>query len=312
MFTKREEVVILPLTLTSCLSSVYMTFLPPGSTETADLAVSIVSWNVKDLLVKNLQTLFKSAGEGVVRVIVVDNASKDGTQDVDANQFPNAHFIKNTQNVGFSRANNQAIAIANARHMLLLNPDMRVEPTTLSQIINELDANNQIGVLGGHLLNADGSTLESVRRFPTLADQLAILLKLPHIFPKIVNKYLAKGFDYTKPQSVDSIRGSLFAISETALKRQGGLDERYFIWFEEVDYCKSMHKLGLEVRYEPSIQAQDFVGQSFAQRKRYWKQVQFSRSMAQYFQKWHPIWQSTLIWILRPFPIAIAWIADKF
>ncbi len=292
-----------------------MTFLSSDSHEPADLAVSIVSWNVKDLLVKNLQALQKSQGEGTVRVIVVDNASTDGTEKLDANQFPNIHFIKNTQNLGFSKANNQAIAIANARHILLLNPDMRVEPTTLSQIINELDANTQIGVLGGHLLRqlADGgtTTLESVRRFPTLASQLAILLKLPHLFPKLVDYYLAKDFDYTKPQSVDSVRGSLFAISEAALKRQGGLDERYFIWFEEVDYCKSMHKLGLEVRYDPAIQAQDFVGQSFAQRKRYWKQVQFSRSMAQYFQKWHPVWQSALIWMLRPFPIAAAWLTDR-
>ncbi len=107
------------------------------------------------------------------------------------------------------------------------------------------------------------------------------------------------------------MRGSFFAISERAIKEFGGLDPRYFIWFEEVDYCKQAAARGWKVMYAPTIQAVDLVGRSFAQRKMFWKQRQFTRSMVQYFFKWHPRWQGTALAALRVPVLAMAWLLER-
>ncbi len=281
-----------------------------GSSAPVDLGVVIVSWNVKDLLLKNLESIRKSLGSISIRVIVVDNASSDGSAEA-VKGMNDVMVIANTENLGFSKAVNQGIAVSNARHVLLLNPDMAVSADAFAKTVAYLDAHPDVGVLGGKLLNADGTILKSVRRFPDFNSQLAVLLKLPHVFPHINDYYLATDFNYEKEQNAPTVRGSYFAISSEALKRVGRLDERYFIWFEEVDYCAETLKAGLKVVYVPSIVAQDFVGKSFAQRKRYWKQVQFSKSMSQFFWKWHAGWQAAVISMVRPFPILAAWIADQ-
>jgi len=265
---------------------------------------------VKDLLLQNLEAMRKSTGNISARVIVVDNASNDGS--VEAIQgSADVLVIANTANLGFAKAVNQGIAKANARHVVLLNPDMKVSPDALTKTVAYLDAHPDIGVLGGKLLKADGSVLPSVRRLPDVWSQTATLLKLPHLFPKMLDQYMYSDFNYTKEQEAPSIRGSYFAMSNKALEKLGGLDERFFIWFEEVDYCVQASKAGLKIMYVPSITSQDFVGKSFAQRKRYWKQVQFSRSMSQFFWKWHAGWQAMLISLIRPLPIAAAWLADQ-
>ncbi|MFZ2804208.1 MAG: glycosyltransferase family 2 protein [Patescibacteria group bacterium] len=283
--------------------------LSRNTSETADLAVIIVSWNVKDLLLQNLDAIRQSIGSISVRVIVVDNASKDGSAEA-LKDAQDVELVANTSNLGFAKAVNQGIKIGNARHMLLLNPDMKVSQDAFAKTVAYLDAHPDVGVLGGKLLNADGSVLPSVRRLPDVCSQLAVLLKLPHLFSHILDQYLFTDFDYTKEQDAPSVRGSYFAMSKNALAKLGGLDERFFIWFEEVDYCTQTLKAGMKVGYAPSIVAQDFIGRSFAQRTSYWKQVQFSKSMAQYFSKWQPS-VAWLVWMVRPLPIAAAWLMDK-
>lgn len=281
------------------------------SSERVDIAVVIVSWNVKDLVTKNLESLRKTTGAVNARIIVVDNASTDGTAEM-LREAQDVVLIANSSNVGFARACNQGIERGNARHVLLLNPDMHVSPDALAKTVEYLDSHPSVGVLGAKLLHEDGTTLKSVRRFPDVWSQLAILLKLPHVFSQVTSKYLYSDFDYTREQDAPTVRGSYFAISHTALEKVGKLDERYFIWFEEVDYCAETIKAGLHVRFVPSIIAHDLVGKSFAKQRRYWKQVQFSRSMSQFFWKWQPGWRAMLISLVRPVPIALSWIADKF
>lgn len=285
-------------------------FVPPSDMALADLAVVIVNWNVKALLEKNIESVLQSGGTARVRLIVVDNASSDESVEMMQSRFPQLTIIANTQNLGFAKAVNQGIKVGNARHVLLLNPDMRVMPDALQRTIDELDVDATIGVLGGKLLSADGSVMPSVRRLPDIWSQLLILLKIKYLFPSVMNRYLFVDFDYSERQDVPQVRGSYFAMSHVALEKLGGLDERYFIWFEEVDYCAQAVKAGLRVVFDPVIQAQDLVGRSFAQRKRLWKQKQFSKSMQEYFEKWHPGWQAWLIGCCRPFVIAVAWIFD--
>lgn len=286
-------------------------WLAPGHERKADLAVLVVSWNVRDLLIQNIEALLASEGSITAELIVIDNASKDGTvADVRAH-FPSVRVIANTYNAGFSLANTQGMIAMHSRHCLLLNPDMRVESDSLQKTVEYLDTHSEVGVVGARLTSTDGAIVPHVRRFPTFATQLAILLKLPHLFPGVVDHYLAKDFDYSAEQAVDSIRGSYFAIHERALERCGGLDTRYFIWFEEVDYCKQVAEQGMKVVYVPTIHATDFVGRSFSQRESFWKQQHFTRSMVQYFDKWHP-WRETLVLkAVRLLVLAGVWVMQK-
>lgn len=286
-------------------------WLPAGHAEKADLAVLIVAWNVRDLLLQNLENLFISKGSISAEVIVIDNASKDGTVETIRERFPDVRVIANAQNEGFSRANGQGMVVMHARHCLLLNPDMRVEPDALQKTVEYLDAHKDVGVISGRLLTSEGQIMEHVRRFPTFGSQLAILLKIAHLFPQTVRWYLAKDFDYSHEQVVDSVRGSYFAIHERTLEALAGLDTRYFIWFEEVDYCKSVYVHGRNVVYVPTICATDFVGKSFGQRTTYWRQKQFTKSMVQYFLKWHPWWNGAILAVIRPCMVGLAWVADR-
>lgn len=287
-------------------------WLSPGHTERADLAVLMVSWNVKDLVLKNIEALFASEGAATAEIIVIDNASKDATVEAIQAQFPQVRVIANAYNAGFSLANTQGMIAMHARHCLLLNPDMKVESDSLQKTIDYLDAHPEVGVMGVRLQTVEGNIVEHVRRFPTFSSQLAILLKLPHLFPRIVDHYLAKDFDYSREQVVDSIRGSYFAIHANALEQCAGLDTRYFIWFEEVDYCKKVLERGLKVVYVPTIRATDFIGRSFAQRESFWKQKNFTRTMVQYFEKWHPWWETLILKAVRLLVLAVVWMLDFF
>ena len=194
--------------------------------------------------------------------------------------------------------------------VLLLNPDMEVGEGAIDAAFETLMSDPSIGVLGVRLNNAEGKPLSSVRRFPGFLDQLVILLKLPHIFPRILDRYIPADFDYTKSQDVDAVRGSFFAFRRALLEQIGFLDQSYFIWFEEVDYCRRVKEKGLRVRYLADVSCHDLVGRGTSKMKRVETQAIFTASMVHYFRKWHPWWQAAVLALLRWPMIAAAYIAD--
>lgn len=261
-----------------------------------DLTVITVTWNSVAQLQSLGDSLQKSEGALKAEWYIVDNASSDDSVALVRRLFPWAHIITNSENAGFAKANNQAREKAQGRHLLLLNPDTTVETDALEKVVKILDGDKTIGVLGGMLVMQNGQPVPQLRRFPTLLSQLCVLLKIAAIFPFTISRYMGKDLDLAKTQDCDSIRGAFFAISETAKKTLGMLDERYFLWFEEVDYCRSAKEHGLRVVYDPSIKAYDFLtSPSFAQRDSLWKNKVFSASMIAYFDKWHPAWQVSFI-----------------
>ncbi|MFA4833476.1 MAG: glycosyltransferase family 2 protein [Patescibacteria group bacterium] len=265
-----------------------------------DLSIIIASWNVKEKLRQNLLALQESQGGLEYEIFVVDNNSGDGSAEMVRRDFPEVKLIANSNNLGFAKANNQALKRAQGDFILLLNPDMRVFPDTLKNMAEWMRENKQAAVAGCHLVNEKGETIKQVRQFPKLWDQLMITMKVPHIFPGVLNKYLQADFDYKKSALVDSIRGSFFMIRQETIEKIGLLDEKYFIWFEEVDYCKRVKQAGLEVWYTPVAKCLDYVGQSFNQMPRGKTQKYFRDSMLKYFKKWQPIWQ---YWVLK-----LAWV----
>ncbi|NLZ74365.1 glycosyltransferase family 2 protein [Candidatus Falkowbacteria bacterium] len=265
-----------------------------------NLSVVIVSWQVKEKLRENLCALFNSQGDFKLEVLVVDNNSNDGTVEMLRNEFPAVKLIANSENRGFAAANNQALKLAQGEYLLLLNPDMLVRTNTLAEVLSWAKNNPQATVIGCKLENEQGEIVKQVRRFPDFFDQLAVTLKWPHLFPGIINKYLCSDFDYSQPAKVDSIRGAFFLINRENYKKISGqeiplLDERYFIWFEEVDFCREVYKLGGEVWYTPVGACLDYVGQSFKQVKRGQAQKYFSDSMLKYFQKWEATWKFKIL-----------------
>ncbi|HLD17688.1 MAG TPA: glycosyltransferase family 2 protein [Patescibacteria group bacterium] len=274
------------------------------------LSIVIVNWNVRDVLEKNLEVLFAEPVLFEKEVIVIDNASNDGSSAMVREKFPNVRLIINDWNAGFAHAVNQGWRIAQGNVVLLLNPDMKIRPGSLQKTVEILEADQTIGILGGHLLNREGKTVPSVRHDPSLWDQLAIVLKLPHLFPKVVDRYLAKDFPYAQSQDVEQVRGSYFAFRRGLSEIVGFFDERYFLWFEEVDFCKRVREKGLCVRYEASLEAEDLGSLSFRQVSVRRKQWLFSSSLTKYFFKWHPWWQGTLFWKLRPFAIGVGAVID--
>lgn len=261
-----------------------------------DISIIIVSYKVKELLRNNLEALFESQGDLSQEIFVVDNNSGDGSVEMVRKDFPQVNVIANSENLGFAAANNQAIRRCSGKYVLLLNPDMQVFPDTLEKMVSWMDHHPEAGVAGCKLVNEQGEVIPHLRKFPGFWDQLAIVLKLPHLFPFVLNRYIPKNIDYNQEQEVDSIRGSFFMIRGEVLKELEGLDERYFIWFEEVDLCRHLKETGWKVMYTPEVQCRDHIGKSFTQVPKGRTQKYFRDSMLKYFRKWHPGWQ---YWILR-------------
>ena len=290
-----------------------------------DLSIIIVSWKVKDRLRENLTALFASfrplrlsASEARAisfEVFVVDNNSADGTVEMVNQEFPQVTLIANQENAGFAKANNQAIKLAKGNFILLLNPDMKIYPDSLVKMIEWMRTNPQASLAGCHLIDEKGETIKHVRRFPTIWNQLAIILKLPHLLPKILDHYIISDFDYQKAAKVDSIRGGFFLICKETIQKVGLLDERFFVWFEEVDYCRQIQQVNGQVWYVAEAQCLDQVGQSFQQVKTIISQRYFRNSMIKYFQKWQPARQAKILqlawFIVWPFMCLISLLGWK-
>lgn len=273
------------------------------------LSIVIVSWRVKDKLRANLEALFRSRTEFPFEVWLVDNASGDGTAKMVREHFPLVKVIANEKNLGFSAANNQALRQIKSDFILLLNPDMLVNEETLAQMIAWADDHPRAAIMGCRLKDPHGRTLKSVRHWPRLFDQLAIALKLPHLWPDILHHYLWHNFNYERVAQVDSIRGSFFLIRSSTLDKIGFLDERFFVWFEEVDYCRRAHEAGLEIWYTPVAECVDYIGQSFKQWPHGQAQKIFAQSQIKYFKKWHsPLAVSILIlgWTIGALCVKVA------
>ena len=251
-----------------------------------DISVIIVNWNVRELLLACLESLREQTG---VRheIIVVDNASRDESAEAVERQYPKVTLIANKNNRGFARANNQGIRLAKGRHILLLNPDTVVRPDTLRQTVAFLDNHPDIGILGCKILNRDGSRQRSIRRDPSFSSQALILAKLHAFFPKLnpLRRYFASDVTYDHEQDVEQVMGAFLAFRASLTNRVGLLDEGFFLWFEEVDFCKRVRAAGLRIVFLPSITITHFGGESFGQLLSIEQQLIFNRSLLRYARK---------------------------
>jgi len=237
-----------------------MTAAPP------DITVSIVSYNTKDYLRACLTSLFErqSAGEASLEVIVADNGSIDGSQDMVRTEFPQVILMDPGGNVGYGRGNNAAIAHATGRYYFILNSDTEIQPGALSSMLAYMQANPKIGMVGAQLVWPDGKDQASCSTDPPLSvvfwEQTFLYKLLPN--NKVTSAYQMSGMDATKPQDVDQICGAGFFVRKEAWEALGGFDPEYFMYFEDIDFCIRLRRAGWPIVFLPQARITHHLGAS--------------------------------------------------
>ncbi|MGM0444680.1 MAG: glycosyltransferase family 2 protein, partial [Fibrobacterota bacterium] len=235
-----------------------------------DLSVVIVNYNVKHLLAQTISSLQKADGYSSAEVIVVDNASEDGSEELIRRQYPEVRWIGLKTNVGFGRGCNIGAAAAGSPLLLMLNPDTIVSRPTLQRGIEYMRSHPQTGIMGPRVLNQDGSFQWQCRRsFPTPLNALFYFTGLYRIFPKnkVIGAYNMTWADIHQEMAVDAVSGSCFFISADLYRDIGGFDERFFMYGEDLDICAEVTRRGYNVMYYPEIEIIHFKGKSSAQNK---------------------------------------------
>ncbi len=244
-----------------------------------DLSIIIVNWNTKTLLIQCLSSIFEKTKGLKIEVIVVDNDSQDGSVSEVKKAFPHVHIIGNERNLGFAKGANQGLQKASGRNILLLNPDTQVKNGAVERLMSFMDGHLDVGAIGAQLLNLDGSKQNSIANFPSLATELLNKSLLRWLFPK---KYPSKRRNYVEPIEVDSVIGACMMVRRDAINQVGLLDEDYFLFLEETDWCYRMERAGWKVYHIPHAEVFHSQGKSTeAVRKR--ARIEFYRSRYDFF-----------------------------
>ena len=218
------------------------------------LSIIIVSWNVRQELAQCLESIRQHGPQESCEVFVVDNASSDGTVQMLTENFSFVRILQNQENRGFGAANNQAITECRGKYLLFLNPDTRIHADTLQSLIQFMDDHPDVGACGPKLLNEDGTTQRSVRCFPTFRAVLHryTALRQFKVFARAYKQWMMMDFAYDTTQDVDQLMGAAILARTRLVRRLGGFDERFFMYFEEVDLCLRIKQLDQRVMFVPS------------------------------------------------------------
>lgn len=228
------------------------------------LSVIIVSWNAKSFLLECLKSVIEQTAQFDTEIIVVDNASIDGSVDAVRAGFPQVKLIKNTANLGFAKANNIGIAQSSGEYVCLINSDVTVLEGCIRNMADYLDENPRIGMLGPKILNSDGSLQSSCRGFPTLWNNLCRALALDSFFPRlqVFGGNMMRYWRHDEIRSVEVLSGCFWMVRREALDGVGLLDERFFIYAEDIDWCRRFHESRWDVMFFPLAEAVHFGGGS--------------------------------------------------
>lgn len=260
-----------------------------------DVSIIIVNWNTKELLLGCLKSVYDTTIGSNIEVIVVDNGSHDGSSQAVKESFPPVKLIQNSENKGFAKANNQALSIAAGRYMLFLNSDALLTNGSLTALVNFMNKIPEASIAACQYINRDGSKQNSFDNFPTLATELLNKTLLKTLFPQ---KYPSKKKEYHKPMEIDSVIGACMIVRKEAIKQVGMLDEDYFFFMEETDWCFRMHKAGWKIYHLPEIKVYHLQGQSKEKNpSKAW--IEYYRSSYTFFKKHRSVFSYFTLRILR-------------
>ena len=232
------------------------------------LSIIIVSWNVCDYLADCIESIVKNCRLLQYEIIVIDNASDDGTVDLIKNKYPGLVLIINDTNKGFAYANNQGIRQARGRYLLFLNPDtIIIKPDAVEKMLAFLEQNRDVGAVGPRLLNEDLTVQHSVRTFPTFRGALYrhTILRYFGLFKEHHEKWRMKDFKPARPTDVDQLMGAAILAEKDLALKVGGFDERFFMYYEEIDFCCRIKKAGYRIVFFPDVSIIHLGGKSTGQ-----------------------------------------------
>lgn len=230
-----------------------------------DVSVIIVNYNVREFLNNALTSLQKSLEGFASEIFVVDNASDDGSVETVAKNFPDVRLITNSTNLGFAKANNQALAQARGKYLLLINPDTVVQENTVRELIKFFESHPDAGMVGCKILNPDGTLQLPCRRsFPTPWIAFTKTFGLSALFPKskLFARYNLTYLDPDQTYDVDAISGSFMMLRRDVYETIGGLDETFFMYGEDLDWCYRVKQAGWKVYYVPTTSIIHYKGES--------------------------------------------------
>lgn len=270
--------------------------------KTPDVTVAVVGYRTRDLVLECLASVFRYADDLRVEAVLVDNASGDGTGAAVRERFPTVRVIENRENRGFAAATNQALCQARGRHVLLLNPDARLTGGALQALVALLDAERDVAAAAPRLVYADGALQPSCRRFPTAWGVFCAVAGLDRIWPGCprFGRYRMTEFGHDVRRDVDQPMGACLLVRREAIAQVGLLDERFFLYFEDVDWCLRLRQAGWRVAFEPAATVVHLANRSSRQiGPRRWRL--YVESLLRYFAKHHGL--------LGAVAAAAAWVA---
>jgi len=252
------------------------------------ISVVIVSWNARSYLRDCLDSV-RATGNGCCHeVIVVDNASADGSPEMVEANYPEVLLIRSTENLGFARANNMAMTHATGSVLAFVNSDVIVHPGCLQKLAAFLASHDDVGLVGPRVIGRDGTMQRTCHRLPTIWNYLCRALAVDRILSRssAFSGYEMRHFDHDMVAEVEVLSGCFWVARKKAIAAVGGLDERFFFYMEDVDWCKRFRDRGWKVMFVPEATAVHFGGGSTSNDPlRY--SIEILRANMKYWQKHH-------------------------
>ncbi len=238
--------------------------MPLNRSNQLQVTVVIVSLNTRELLRECIDTLQHGSGDVSFETVVIDNASRDGSAEMVAAQFPDVRLICNESNLGFARANNRGFEIAHGRYVVLLNSDAFLRPGALALSVAHMEKNPTVGLGGARLVGRDGSWQPAARMFPSTLNDLLMMSGMAANYP--ASPFFGRA-DRTwanpdEEAAVDWVPGAYSIIRKDVLEQIGYFDERFFLYYEEVDLCRRIRAAGYEIWYWPDVVTVHLGGES--------------------------------------------------
>ena len=256
----------------------------------------MLAYNGIDFTLPCLASIGPATGRLKVETILVDNGSSDGSPAAVEKQFPWVRLVRNDQNCGFSIAVNQGVELATGRHLLVLNNDTRIQPGCLEAVVDFMDKNPDAGIVTPQLIYEDGRLQNSIANFPSFTEIFFGKTLLRMLFP---GKYPSKTVAFEKPAEVESVVGAAMFVRKEVVEKIGGIDEGFFIFFEETDWCLRARRAGWKNYLLPEARIIHHQGQT-VNRAHTKKRIEYTRSLFRYFRKNHP---AISPWIRLLFPL---------
>ncbi|MEW6685538.1 MAG: glycosyltransferase family 2 protein [Candidatus Edwardsbacteria bacterium] len=234
-----------------------------------NLSVIIVTWQSEKYIKPCLRSAERELNSLNGEIIVVDNHSSDGSVEALRKDFPTVQIVENSQNLGFAKAVNQGLRLAKGKYIFLLNPDTIILPGALLEMINFLESHPTVGILGPQLLNSDGTIQSSCREFPSYQNLIWEILGLARLFPKhkIFGRWKMSYFSHNELREVDQPMGSALMVRKDVVEQIGVMDERFSMFFNEVDWCYRMKEMGWKIYFLPQAKIIHHLGASTCQSK---------------------------------------------